>query len=75
MNGYSYIFGTAFTFSKLKILDIIKANLKVPHPTLLLLAIGAGISAITVGIFYIVETGTLGENMAEAARKSRGSSF
>ena len=60
-------------YSKLKILDIIKANIisniKVPHPTLLLLAIGAVIAAVTVGIFSMLDNGLMGMEDAEAAKR------
>ena len=60
----------------LKIPNIIKghvqSNLKVPHPTLVALGISSAITAITVGIFYMVDIGGLfGIEDAEAAIKKR----
>jgi hypothetical protein len=45
--------------------------LKVPHPTLVALGISAAITVIIVGIFYIADTGMMGIEDAEAARKLR----
>ena len=58
----------------LKMLKTMKAhvqsNLKVPHPTLVALGISAAITAITVGIFYMADSGGMfGIEDAEAARK------
>ena len=53
----------------MKILDIIKANLKVPHPTLVALGISAGIAAVTVGIFSMLDNGMMGMEDAEAAKR------
>ena len=59
----------------LKILNTIKAyiqsNLKVPHPTLVALGISAAITVVIIGIFYIADTGMMGIEDAEAARKLR----
>lgn len=57
-------------FSKLKVLETIKAhlqsNIKVPNITLVALGISAGIAAITVGIFYMADSGMFGQEAAEA---------
>jgi hypothetical protein len=57
----------------LKILNTIKghiqSNLKVPHPTLIALGISAAITILVVGIFYIADTGIMGIDDAEAAKK------
>ena len=57
----------------LKIINTIKghiqSNLKVPHPTLLTLCITAAITVVIVGIFYIADTGMMGIDDAEAAKK------
>ena len=59
---------------KLDILNIIKANLKVPHLTLVAVGISAAITAITVGIFAMMDNGNMfGMEEAEAARKTRDS--
>jgi hypothetical protein len=59
----------------LKILNTIKgyiqSNLKVPHPTLVALGISAAITVVIVSIFYIADTGMMGIEDAEAARKFR----
>ena len=55
----------------MKLLDTIKANLKVPHPTLVALGISAGIAAVTVGIFAMADTDLFGQDTAEARRKTR----
>lgn len=48
----------------------IQSNLKVPHPTLVALGISAALTAITVGIFYMADSGGMfGIEDAEAARK------
>ena len=57
----------------LKILNTIKghiqSNLKVPHPTLVGLGISVAITVVIVGIFYIADTGMMGIDDAEAAKK------
>jgi hypothetical protein len=56
-----------------KIVEAIKAyiqsNLKVPHPTLVALAISASISVIAFGIFYMADTGMMGIADADGAIK------
>jgi hypothetical protein len=47
----------------------IQSNLKAPHPTLVALGISAAITVLVVGIFYIADTGMMGIEDAEAARK------
>jgi hypothetical protein len=42
---------------------------KVPHPTLVTLAISIAITVVVFGIFYMADTGTMGLVDAEAARK------
>jgi len=42
---------------------------KVPHPTLIALGISAAITVLIVGIFYIADTGIMGIDDAEAAKK------
>jgi hypothetical protein len=58
-----------------KIVEAIKAhiqsNLKVPHPTLVALAISASISVLIFGILYMADSGTMGIVDAEAAIKRR----
>jgi hypothetical protein len=62
-------------YKELKLLDTVKAylqtNLKVPHPTLVAIGISAAITAITVGIFAMTDSGIFGQDSAEAARRSR----
>jgi uncharacterized membrane protein len=57
----------------LKIVRTIKAhiqsNLKVPHPTLVALAISALITVIVFGILYMTDTGTMGIADADGAIK------
>jgi hypothetical protein len=47
----------------------IQSNLKVPHPTLVALAISASISVMVFGIFYMTDTGTMGIVDADGAIK------
>jgi hypothetical protein len=47
----------------------IQSNLKVPHPTLVVLAISASITVLVFGILYMADTGTMGIVDAEAAKK------
>jgi hypothetical protein len=47
----------------------IQSTLKVPHPTLLALAISLVITVLVFGIFYMADTGTMGIVDAEAAKK------
>jgi len=47
----------------------IQSNLNAPHPTLVALGISALITVIILGIFYIADTGMMGIEDAEAARK------
>ena len=47
----------------------IQSNLNAPHPTLVALGISALITVIVLGIFYIADTGMMGIEDAEAARK------
>ena len=47
----------------------IQSTLKVPHPTLVALAISLAITFVVFGIFYMADTGTMGIVDAEAARK------
>ena len=49
----------------------IQSNLKVPHPTLVALGISAAITVVVVGIFYMADTGMMGIEDAEAAKKFR----
>jgi hypothetical protein len=61
-------------YNKLKVLETLKAhlqtNLKVPHPTLVAIGISAAITAITVGIFAMTDSGIFGQDSAESARKT-----
>jgi hypothetical protein len=56
----------------LKVLDTIKANLKVPHPTLVAVGISATITAIIVGIFALADSGLFGQEAAEASARRNG---
>ena len=47
----------------------IQGNLKVPHLTLVALAISASITVIVFGILYITDTGTMGIADADGAIK------
>ena len=47
----------------------IQSNLKVPHPKLVALGISAAITVVLFAIFYIADTGMMGIEDAEAARK------
>ena len=47
----------------------IQSTLKVPHPTLVALAISLAITFVVFGIFYMADTGTMGIVDAEAAKK------
>lgn len=47
----------------------IQSTLKVPHLTLVALAISLAITVVVFGIFYMADTGTMGIVDAEAARK------
>jgi hypothetical protein len=47
----------------------IQSNLKVPHPTFVALGISAAITVVAVGIFYMADTGMMGIEDAEAARR------
>jgi hypothetical protein len=47
----------------------IQSTLKVPHPTLVALAISLAITVLVFGIFYMADTGTIGIVDAEAAKK------
>jgi len=49
----------------------IQSNARFPHPTLVAVAIGAAISAITVSVFYMAETGLFGQDVAEATHLGR----
>ena len=76
MNRYAYIVEMRFYFLTKLILKILKtmkahiqSNLKVPHPTLVALGISAAITVVVVGIFYMADTGMMGIEDAEAARK------
>lgn len=52
-------------------LDAIKANFRVPHPTLIAIGISVAISAITVGILYMADSnGMFGLEDAEAKKKT-----
>jgi hypothetical protein len=47
----------------------IQSNLKVPYPTLVVLAINASITVLVFGILYMADTGTMGIVDVEAAKK------
>ena len=47
----------------------IQSNLKVPHPTLVVLAISASITVLVFGILYMADTGTMGIVDADGAIK------
>jgi predicted exporter len=47
----------------------IQSNLKVPHSTLVALAISASITVIVFGILYMADTGTMGIVDADGAIK------
>jgi hypothetical protein len=47
----------------------IQSNLKVPHPTLVALGISAAITVVIVGLFSMADTGMMGIEDAEAAKK------
>ena len=47
----------------------IQSNLKVPHPTLVTLAISMSITVLIFGILYMADTVTMGIGAAEAATK------
>jgi hypothetical protein len=76
MNRYVYIFEMHTYFLTILILRMLKtikahvqSNLNVPHPTLVALGISAAITVVVVGIFYMVDTGIMGIEDAEAAKK------
>ncbi len=47
----------------------IQSNLKVPHTTLVALAVSASITVLVFGILYMADTGTMGIADVEAAKK------
>jgi uncharacterized membrane protein len=47
----------------------IQSNLKVPHTTLVALAVSASITVILFGLLYMADTVTMGIGAAEAATK------
>lgn len=49
----------------------IQSNLKVPHTTLVALAVSASITVILFGLLYMADTLTMGIGAAEAAPKYR----
>jgi len=76
MNRYVYIFEMHTYFLTILILRMLKtikahvqSNLNVPHPTLVALGISAAITVVVVGIFYMADTGMMGIEDAEAAKK------
>jgi len=49
----------------------VQSNFKVPHPTFVSIAISVAITIIIVAILNMVDTGTMGIDYAEAAKRLR----
>ena len=47
----------------------VQSNFKVPHPTFVSIAISVAITIIIVAILNMVDTGTMGIDYAEAAKR------